>query len=346
MITKQLDRLLLYIDDFPKSIEDNNVKLFKSKEEHLKTVLYKELELVCGASKNESQLVSEISVGFEKIVYDLVTGKDAENALIAYTNIENRIEKEVSSNLYLFAKQSLISVKALYYYKKKNWDKALAITLECNALNDYLVQQGVHALMPRVLEQNKNIASIFLREKKFDSAYSLLFNLFNYLFNGTNKNLYGNSLNSILIWKNTEMLREVYINQMFMAIVADSVRFNFYNKDCYLPSKWYLNLKFKVNNTNRKIISDWIHINLKLRENNIEEFIKSLINFLSEPISSHYDILKIALIIELNKLMQKSSYSKKELLFDKISFYLKEKLTGHSRIREIMIKRLNKQVAA
>ncbi len=339
-----LDNFLLHISDFQKSTEDNSTKYYKSSEEHVKKIFYKELKLVCGASKSERELLTKFSAELRKVVQDLMIGDDFEKSLSEYSSIESKIEKEVPSNLYLCAKQIALSAKALYYYKNKNWDKSLAITLECNALNDYLVQQGIHSLASRVFEQNKNISSIFLREQKFDSAYSLLFNLFNYLFNGTNKNLYGNSFNCTSLWEKTEMLREVYIYQMFIAIVTDTVRFNLYNKDCFLPSKWYLNLNFDVNNTNRKVISDWIYINKKLRENNHRKFFISLTNFLSQPISSHYDILKISLIIELNKLIQNSGYSTKELLLDKISFYLKEKLNGHTRIREVMIKRLNKQV--
>jgi hypothetical protein len=339
-----LDNFLLDISNFQKATEDNSIKYYKSSEEHVKKFFYKELKLVCGVSKSEGELLNKFSAELRKIVQDLIIGDDVEKSLFEYTNIESKIEKEVPSNLYLCAKQIALSVKALYYYKNKNWDKALAITLECNALNDYLVQQGLHSLASRVFEQNKNIHSIFLRDKKVDSAYSLLFNLFNYLFNGINNNLYGNFFKNNSLWEKVLISREVYIYQMFVEIVEETVRYNFYNNDCFLPSKWYLNLKFKVDNTNRQVISDWIYINKQLRENNQREFFIALTNFLSQPISSHYDILKISLIIELNKLIQNSDYSSKELLLDKISFYLKEKLNGHTRIREVMIKKLNKQV--
>jgi hypothetical protein len=341
-----IDNLLLNIDGFPKSMEDNSTKFFRSKEEHLNKVLFEELEVVCGASKTECQLLLDKLNGFglERVVKNLVNGDNLEKSLMEYIDIENKVETEVPSNLFLFAKQSVLSLKALYYYKKKNWNRALVTTLECNALNDYLVQQGVHSLVTRVFEQNKNISSILLRERKFDSAYSLLFNLFNYLLNGTNKGLYGNIFSSNYLWEKMKMVREAYISQMFMVIVADTVRFNLYKKDDFLPSKWYLNLKFKANNTNRKVLSNWIYVNKKLRENNHNEFLISLIDFLNQPISQHYDILKISLIIELNKFIQKNSYSNKTLLLDKLSLYLKEKLTGQVRIREVLIKKLDKQV--
>lgn len=345
MAMQLLDRFITDIDHFPKSLENCSTKFFKSKEKEVENILKEEVQLVFGASKTEYEQMRRTIASLEKIVKGLLSGDDIENSYVEYKKIEHGIENEVPSHLYLFAKQSLISVKALYYYKKKKWNSALAVTLECNALNDYLVQQGIYSLVSRVIEQNKNISSIFLREQKFDRAYLLLFNLFNYLFNGINKSLYGNIFNSTSIWSKTTMLREAYIYQIFVNIVADTVRFNFYNKECFLPSKWYLDLDFKTNNTNRKILSDWIYINKQLRKNNCKEFLIALTSFLNEPMSSHYDILKISLVIELNKLIDNCNYPNKEQLLKKIVFFLKEKIEEHTRIRELMIKKLNKQIA-
>ena len=195
MIEKIFEKFLLKIDDFPKSTENCSIKqFFETKEEHLKSNLDEELQIVLGASKLDLEFLSRIGsdFGLDKVLKGFLIENDIEKSFIECRNIEFKIEKEISSNLYLFVKQKIISLKALYYYKQKKWDNALAITLECNALNDYLVQQGIISLSNRVIEQNKNIASILLRKEKFVEAYTLLFNIFNYLLNGESKNLYGN----------------------------------------------------------------------------------------------------------------------------------------------------------
>lgn len=339
-----LNSLLLRIDNFPRSMEDTTMELLRKQEEESKKVLNKELELICGASIQEIDCVSEFSAELEKLVRDLVIGTDLEKSLAEIIEIERQIEREITSDAFLFARQVVMSVKALYHYKKKNWNKALAITLECNALNDYLVLQGVHSLAPRVFEQNRNMCSILLKEQKYDSAYSLLFNLFNYTFNGTSKNLYGDSFNHSDIWKRTKPLREAYIHQMFLVQLKDSVRFNFYEKENFLPTDWYLNLRFEENNATRKILSDWIRINRNLREQNHAEYFDRIVNFLSQSISLHYDILKISLLLDLIKLLQKFDCSEKHLLLDKISLYLHDKVQGHDRMRQIMIKKLQKRI--
>lgn len=341
-----LDSLLLQIDVFPKSKEDVRMKEFvRLEEEKLQNILNKELELFCGVSSKEIKRISQFSSELDNTVKDLLKKVDLEKSLEEIKNIENQIEKEITGDAYLFARQIIMSVKALYHHKKKNWKKAFAITLECNSLNDYLVQKGVHTLSLRVFEQNRNICSIFLKEEKYKSAYSLLFNLLNYVLNGTSENLYGYSFYKSNTWKQTESLREGYLLNLFIIQLKDSVRFNFYNKEDFLPTDWYLNLKFDTNNPNRKILSDWIYINKSLRENNYVKYFSALTNFLNQTIGSRYDILKVALIMDLIKVLEKFDYSSKEVLLDKISSYLNNKLQGNDRMREIMIRKINKKIA-
>lgn len=339
-----LDSLLEQIDSFPKSLDNDDKGFFDLPQEQANRIICNEFKAVCGASQDQCELVITIGLELEKATKHAMTENDPEKLLVESIRIERKIEREVPENVYVCALQSVKSVKALYYHKKKNWNKALAATLECNTLNDYLVLQGIHSLALRMFVQNRNIGSILLKEQKFDRAYSLLFNLFDYLFNGASTKLYGNSFTSPAIWEKTEVLRERFIYDMFIIQLKDSVRFNFYNTESYLPSDWYLNLKFKASNTNRKIISDWIYINKKLRENNLKEYFIALTNFLSEPIISHYDILKLSLIHDFLKLLEKFDDPDKQVLKHKISFYLNDKLTKHTIMREIMIKKLNKQI--
>ncbi|CAL2107786.1 conserved hypothetical protein [Tenacibaculum sp. 190524A02b] len=332
---KWLDDLTLEFDNFPESTDISPIQYDSAK--LIEILRNKEVEEVCKGNQKEYQLYDGIDRQLGKVVKDLVLEKNFEESIKEYYQFERKIEKEISSDLYIFAKQALLSVKSLYYYKTKNWDKAIAITLECIALNDYLVQLGMQTLVLRVYEQNKNISRILFKSGAKQEAHNLLFNLFNYMLNGVNNNLYGTIFLHEKLWKKTPILRETYSYEMFNMVAEDIIRFNIEKTEAFFPNDWYMNLTFEVDNINRQILYNWIYINQKLHEKDYATFFSSLSYFFNEPSSKYYDILKVYLIIDLIKLINQLNYKSKSIIFNNIHDFLVTKININKKLKQKII---------
>ncbi|MFK8010005.1 MAG: hypothetical protein AB8H03_26865 [Saprospiraceae bacterium] len=326
-----VDQFLSNLESFPESVKDTTIQYDLSK---LVSILReKEIKEICKVGQEGFDQVDKIDIEFGPIVKDLVFEADLEKSIQEYLVLENKIELEVSGDLYIFAKQLALSVKSLYYYKSKQWDEAIAVTIECIALNDYLIHLGMYTLNLRVIEQNKNISRILLRAGKTEAGFEILKNLFHYMFNGVSNNLNGSILNYKEFWEKVPILRESYTYQMFCMIIEDIIRFNFKSPNEYYPNEWYKDLDFEVNSPDRQLIYNWIYINNQLTKGDYHDFFDSINYYFSQPTSHDYDILKISLLIELSKFISNSEYQGQKEALKKLEDYCLNQFNTYERLR-------------
>jgi hypothetical protein len=297
----------------------------------------KEVLSSCNATKEDWDQLNNIDISFGKVVKDLVKEVNLEASYKEYLELEKKIEDSVSGSLYIYAKQAALSVKALYFYKNGDFEKGITTTLECIVLNEYLVKTGIGTLNLRCFEQNKNISRILLRSGRKQEGYDLLFNLLNYLFNGVEKDLYGNLFRETGYWNIVPILRETYAYELFPMLAEDMIRFNLKDTSGFLPSQWYLNLDFEVNTPSRQVIYNWIYINKQRHHGNYDEYFDSLTYFFQQPLSAYYDMLKISLLIDLGKVAKSSYGNDEEAMGRRIRKYLAEKMTSNEKLRGYLI---------
>jgi hypothetical protein len=298
----------------------------------------KEVLKACKAIKDDWEVVNQIDISFGKVVKELVSEKHLQQSYQEYLELERNLENKVSGDLYIYAKQAALSVKALYFYKNSEAQKAISTTLECIVLNEYLITLGIGTLNLRCFEQNKNISRILLKAGSDEAGYSLIFNLLNYLLSGTATDLYGNLFKDSNYWNIVPILRETYAYELFSMFSEDMIRFNINNKTAFLPRCWFLDLEFEVNTAPRQMIYNWIYINKQLAEGNYEEYVSSMIYFFEQPASVFYDVMKMVLLIDLVKLARQCHCDESKVS-PKIASYIMEKLQCNEKMRKFVVER-------
>lgn len=337
---KDVLRFINSMHSFPHSLE--NTPFEYNTGALIKILQKKEVLQVCHADETSFAMVNAADIELGKVVTALIRGEHPEKSLNDYHVLEKKIGDDFDDNLYLYAKQGALSVKSLYYYKMKDFSKAITYTLECIVLNDYLVQQGIHSLNLRCFEQNKNISRIYFREGKWKQGYSLIKNLLNYLLTGNSIGLFGNIFKNPSYWSNVPIVREIYAYELFVMIAEDMIRFNINNQDYFLPDAWYQDLDFDVNTPDRQIIYNWIYINKQLRSENYTEYFDSLIYYFSQPESYFYEILRVCLLIDLFKLIRKNQSPGLQSIAKEMVAFIENKLISNTSLRESVIKNIFK----
>jgi len=326
---EKIEEFLYLIPSFPKSIErsffeEDEMKLFEALHE-------KELKEICGVNKEDSARIDNIRKELTEIVKELLsktTGLD--DSFKKYLAIEQEIENSFLGNQYIYVKQRTLTVKALYYHKTENFDKALLFTLEATALIEYLIKQGIYTLCTRCFEQNKNISRIYFASNQMKLGNKTAKSLMLYLFNGEyNEGLFGNIFKNNFYWSKNPYVREYFAHEAFISIVESTVKSNLNNHFDFLPNEWNIDLNFGIENPDRQIIYDWISVNKHLKNGHYEEYFDLLISFFQQAYNKHYDILKIALLIDLTKLVIKLNFENKELFTEKINDFFYHKIISN-----------------
>lgn len=326
---EKIEEFLYLIPSFPKSIErsffeeEDEMKLFEALHE-------KELKEICGVNKEDSIRIDTIRKELTEIVKELLTKNDLDDSFKKYLAIEQEIENSFLGNQYIYVKQRTLTVKALYYHKTENFNKALLFTLEATALIEYLIKQGIYTLCTRCFEQNKNISRIYFASNQMELGNKTAKSLMRYLFNGEyNEGLFGNIFKNNFYWSKNPQVREYFAHEAFISIVESTVKSNLNNHLDFLPNEWNIDLNFGIDNPDRQIIYDWISVNKHLKNDHYEEYFDSLNSFFQQPYNKRYDILKIALLIDLTKLVIKLNFENKELFTEKINDFFYHKIISN-----------------
>nr|WP_199001610.1 hypothetical protein [Flavobacterium sp. ASV13] len=333
---EKIEDFLHLIPSFPKSIErsfleEDKMKLFESLHE-------KELEEICGMNKEDSIKIENIRKQLTEIVKELLTKNDLDDSFKKYLAIEQEIENSFLGNQYIYVKQRTLTVKALYYHKTENFNKALLFTLEATALIEYLIKQGIYTLCTRCFEQNKNISRIYFASNQMKLGNKTANSLLSYLFNGEyNEGLFGSIFKNNFYWSKNPDVREYFAHEAFISIVESTVKSNLNNHLDFLPNEWNIDLNFGMDNSDRQIIYNWISVNKHLKNGNYEEYFELLTSFFQQPYNKRYDILKIALLIDLTKLVIKLNVENKELITERINDFFYHKIISNKSLYNIWV---------
>lgn len=319
-----LEKLLYDCDSFPASTTTS-------------TMLYNYARLLAILQDKEIQQFDP-TPGANERVYVLtrqfgtiasnIVRKVATNPLEEYQRLEQTVEHELAGNMYLYAKQWGLSVKALYYYKQSDYQKGIDFSLECIALNDYLIRLGVHTLLFRSAEQNRNISRILFRKQDWVAAAGLAKDLLRYLFQGQAGKLHGTIFSNHAYWEKNEYVREGYAYECFRAFVSQMIQIERANMT-ESPDIFYLlfdGLEIDITSPDRLIIANWLEIKRAYKNGNYTAFISDFIEYMMEPMSQLYDILKISLFLDVKQYVHDSDFQKKDTLVVKIKKHLDEKL--------------------
>lgn len=297
----------------------------------------KEIFSVCKTTQAQLDLVNQIDTGFGKVVKELVAARHLDASYEEYLEMERHIEEVVQGDLYIFSRQVALSVKALYFYKKGAFDKAISATLECIVMNEYLIRQGMGTLNLRCFEQNKNISRTLMRQGKTEEGYCLIFNLLNFLLTGVSRGLHGSLFADENYWNIVPVLREAYASELFSMFSEDMIKFNSGNKTDFLPNCWYMDLDFEVTTPARQIIYNWIYINKQLSEGNYGEYIDSMTYFFEQPMSASYDVMKMSLLVDFMKVTRRYMPEEGDRVKEKISGFILDKMKWNERVRRYVV---------
>ncbi len=326
---EKIEDFLCLIPSFPKSIErsffeEDKMKLFESLHE-------KELEEICGMNKEDSIRIDNIRKELTEIVKELLSkNMDLDDSFKKYLAIEQEVENSFLGNQYLYVKQRTLTVKALYYYKIEDFNKSFVFTLEATALMEYLIKQGMYTLTTRCFEQNKNISRIYFTSNQMELGNKTANSLMCYLFNGEyNEGLFGSIFKNNFYWSKNPEVREYFAYEAFISIVESNIKSNLNNHVDFLPNEWNRDLNFGIDNPDRQIIRNWISVNEHLKNGNYEKYFDSLTSFFQQPYNKRYDILKISLLIDLTKLVNKLNVENKELITEKINDFFYHKIISN-----------------
>lgn len=334
---EKIEQFLCLIPSFSKSIDK---PFFQEDKEKLFLDLHrKELKEICGINKEDNTIDDNILKKLTEIVKELLSiNTNLDDTFKKYLQIEEEIESSSLGNQYIYEKQRALSVKALYYHKIKNFNKAIVFTIECIALNEYLLKQGMYTLSTRCFEQNKNISRVYFKSNQIELGNKTAKNLLCYLFNGEHKEgLFGSVFNSNFYWTKNPDTREYFAYETFISFAEEMVRSNLDNHFDFLPNEWNIDLNFGIDNPNRQIIHNWISVNKHLKNLNYDEYFDSLTCFFQQSNNKFYDILKISLLMDLTKLILKLNFRNKEFITEKINDFFNHKIISNKSLCNIWI---------
>jgi hypothetical protein len=340
---EKIEQFLCLIPSFPKSIdtpffEEDKLKMFMALQQM-------ELKEICGINKEDTTSPDNVLKKLTEIVKELISKNiNLDDSFKKYLEVEQEIESSFLGKQYIYVKQQALSVKALYYYKIKNFDKAFVFTLECIVLIEYLLNQGMYTLSTRYFEQNKNISKVYFKSNQMELGNKTAKSLMFYLFNGQYKEgLFGSVFNSNFYWSKNPDIREYFTCDTFISLAEDMVRSNLNNHLDFLPNEWNIDLNFEIDNPNRQIIRNWISVNEYLKNGNYEEYFDSLTCFFQQSFNKHFDILKISLLIDLTKLLTKLDFENKELITEKINDFFNHKILSNKSLCNVWISNYSKR---
>lgn len=307
----------------------------------LSTILRdKEINEVCYPSVKEMELFYELDNKFGVIVKDMVFERHLEKSLREYEELDKSIETNFSGKYYLFVKQWAYSLKALYFYKTNDFEKAKALTIESIALVDYLMHSGTYNLNTRCFELIKNVAKVYLKEKKQEEGYKIIGNLLDYIFNGNyHSNLVATFTKHKIFYEETPILREDYGLSIFIEILENTIFSGVETGTSFLPNQWFINLEIEVDTLEKQILYNFIYIEQKRQEKKYNEYIDALHYFFEQQYNSLFDPLKVYLLVHYYQLTKKNNsdgeWNKKEIVN-----FIQNKITINPKLKEKVISNL------
>ncbi|MFY7741591.1 MAG: hypothetical protein ACOVQR_03015 [Flavobacterium sp.] len=300
----------------------------------------KEINEVCNPSVKEIEQFYELDNKFGVIVKDMVFERHLEKSLREYEELDKSIETNFTGKYYLFVKQWAYSLKALYFYKTNDFEKAKALTIESIALVDYLMHSGTYNLNTRCFELIKNVAKVYLKENKQEEGYEIIRNLLDYIFNGNyHSNLIATFTKHKVFFEETPILREDYGLSIFIEILENTIFSGVVIGNSFLPNQWFIKLEIEVDTLEKQILYNFIHIEQKRQEKKYNEYIDAIHYFFEQEYSSLFDPLKVYLLFNYYQLTKKNN-SDGEWNKEEIVNFIQNKIIINQKLKEKVISNL------
>jgi hypothetical protein len=340
-----LGKLLVEVEKFPPSLNESTMLYDFGK---LAQIL-QEKELVSVVKdKNMIELAHVISRKFNALPHMIVKKSVSNDQILSlYQEIQQEIENQLSGPLYIFATQWGYSVVALLFYKNGDYNNAINKSIECIILNEYLIRSGISTLLMRAAEQNKNVIRVLFRSSDWKTAGSFAHDFLMYLFNGTCRLQKGQIFFEKKYWKKNEYVREGYCYECFRSIVSLAIhsekRLGVSAQELF--TLIFSNLDFEVNTPDRQIIHDWLQLKKLCFSGEYRKFKKEFVLFMMTPISKIYDIIKISIILDVQKhlinskptpITKQIEDSLTEFMFKELNstFYLNSDLSARNLVKQ------------
>nr|WP_315034218.1 hypothetical protein [uncultured Chryseobacterium sp.] len=321
-----IQRFLYEAESFPQSV---NKSTYEYDVNSLRKILHlKELKEMTGADDQTIEYIDSLDIQLGKLLPGIIRGEDLYDQ---YLEIEKKILDTVSGTLYIYSKQSALSVLSLILYKKSEFEQAVNITQECITLNEFLVNKGMSTMNVRIYEQIKNITKIYHRAGQNKKAIEIISLLFKHIYTGipNSVNTFSSIVDNKTLWEKTPILREAYTNDVFLIYLQEFMRSNIYLGDEKLTElDWLKDIDFDVFTEDRKFIYNWIYITRLFYNKEYDEYLDCLEFFLDDDITSYFDILKVNLLLHFEKYVQESGLSESEIAIvqKNLRYYYQNKL--------------------
>jgi hypothetical protein len=269
----------------------------------------------------------------------LLNQRRFEEALGNAREVDELIGEKFKGEVYLFAIQWGLSVKALYYHKQQSYDRAFAITLECVALNDYLVRAGFGTLLFRLLEQNVNLTRICSRTGAAERGANLFGDLLQYLLNGESGGLYGSVFADPQFWRATPYLREASAFETFKRAVYLLIEHKKHDPagECELFGALFGRIgTFEITTPERQVFYNWLYLKRLYYAGEYGQFLGDLTEFMEEPLSKSFDLLKLSLLQNVIRLAEDGGAASRDFCLGEITDFINHKLDVHADLKALV----------
>ncbi len=239
---------------------------------------------------------------------------------------------------YLFVKQFQLSARALYFHKQGQFEAAFSLTLECIAINEYLIRQGCPSMMFRCLEQNINVSRIYAKQGLYQEEQRLLKSLSGFLLENNATGVWGTMY--------TETLRQgssylEYVQEGTLRSYMELIATKLMEAGAHCQAREQELFKailgpfsdFNTPTLDRVIIYNWLYLKRAYYAQEYECFLEGIPVFLSERLPRHFDVLKLSLCQNLLYLTGSLPYSNAPTMHQHLLRYVEDKLMVKSRLK-------------
>jgi hypothetical protein len=300
------DKMLIYPNSIDIGLLEYDVQklfdtLFKAEERLLlsKEELRKETLLVSNDYGNLAEIINSKSDNMENIMTDM-------------EKLDNKITDNLKGNYKIYATQWGLSVKALWYYRNDDFKESERLTKLCVDLIDELIFKGMHSLVFRNIEQNKNLAFILKKDNEKKSSDYIKGDILNYYFSGKTKNLYGQCFNNSRIWNEMPYLRDSFGYLTFKENVEkyyDVCKISF-SEGIYFYNTTFSNILSCAPNTlERYIIFKWLETQDAFYDKKYIDFLIKINEFFDEEKEVFFDAFKKILLLQFLSIVHLSELS-------------------------------------
>ncbi len=270
---------------------------------------------------------------------NLLNRRRFDEALSSVWQVDELIGERFKGEIYLFAMQWGLSVKALYYHKQQSYDRAFALTLECIALNDYLVRAGFSTLLFRSLEQNVNLSRICSRTGGVERGANLFGDLLQYLLNGESGSLHGSVFADPQFWQATPYLREATAFETFKRAVYLLIECKTRHPagESELFGALFGRIgTFEITTPERQVFYNWLYLKKLYYAGEYGQFLGDFTEFMEEPLSKSFDLLKLSLLQNVIRLTEDAEAANKDFCLGEITDFINRKLDVHADLKALV----------